>query len=324
MIKLKSIFNNSFFKITIKSTCLLALLVIQSCASPPAPRPKAIIEAEYFLQQGTSAFYNDEYPLAASSFTQALKIYRSIDDASGMLDSYINLMETSLAIGNLTLAHQQLLNIETMLSSDSENTHRSRVTLLTVKLLFVEEQYVQAINILQPLLPAFNSQQQVEAVDSNTLNIISSMARLAVLTQRNDATLWLQRLRLAINQDDKNHDRFRALYLRILALQKQQEGKFSDSKKLLNEALSIYHDQAYRRGIAASLQQLANLEILQQNWNQADALLQRALQINLWTLNQREAKKVLEQLIVTNKKLNNDDLVDSFDEQLKKLGVNSN
>ncbi len=321
MIKISSIFRFSSFSLTKHFVYLLAIIVIQACASPPTPRPKAITEAEYFLQQGTSAFYNDKYPSAARNFSEALKIYRSIDERNGILKSYINLMKTSLAISNLEQAHQQLTEIEAILSdqdSDTEN-YRQKVTLLKVKLLFKEEKYTQAIQHLQPLLPTFNTRQLAQQETNNTINIIASMARLAVTTQQQDATLWLQRLQLALNNRENNQGLYKALYLRIKALQRQHEGDFDKSKFLLNEALTIYHSLAYRRGIAASLQQLADLEIQQLNWDKAGQLLQRALKIHLWTLNQRETKKVLQLLIKISRNLQNEDLANTYTQQLNQL-----
>ncbi|MBC8210481.1 MAG: hypothetical protein H8E21_05385 [Gammaproteobacteria bacterium] len=295
------------------------VILIQSCASAPQQRPKAWIDAEQYLQQGTQAYHDDEYAQAADSFSQALKTYLSIDHYPGMIDSYSNLIETTIAIGNYALAHQQLEKIEQLMSDNHDSNRQTRVRLLKVKLMFNQADYAQALTTLQPLLPEFNAQQQLQNRNSNSLNIISSMARLSVTTGRDDADLWLQRFQQALQPDQPASARYQALLLRLQAQRLQQQNKFADSASRLEQALSLYHQQAYRRGIAATLQQLADLETRQQHWELADHYLQRALQIHLWTLNQHESIQILEQLVGINQQLGNLQSAENFALQLSKL-----
>jgi len=295
------------------------VFLIQSCASAPPQRPKAWIDAEQYLQQGTQAFHDDEYAQAADSFSRALKTYLSIDHYPGMIDSYSNLIETTIAIGNYALAHQQLEKIDQLMSDHNDNSRKTRLAVLKVKLLFNQADYTQALSTLQPLLPEFNAQQQLQNRNSDSLNIISSMARISVTTVSDDADLWLQRFQLALQPDQRSSIRYQALLLRLQAQRLQQLGKFSDSAALLEQALSLYHQQAYRRGIAATLQQLADLEVSQQHWELADHYLQRALQIHLWTLNRHESIQVLQQLVSINQLLGMDQAAENFALQLLKL-----
>lgn len=322
----KTLFN------LLRWTSLIGIfMLMQSCASTPDSRPKALIDAEYYQQQGTNAFYNDEYSLAADQFTRALKLYQSIDDHTGMLESHINLIETSIAIGNLKSARQQLVSLNglpgltdradlaDLADTGSNVNYRDRVILLRVKLLFNEQKYSDAISELQPILPEFNQNDQLLKNNPHNLNILSSMARFSVHTHSTESTIWLKRLELAINQKKGPTDRYQALLLRLQASHKQYKGDFESSKKYINRALTIYRRLAYRRGIAASLQQLANLEVQQQHFEQADNLLQRALNIHLWTLNKKATIKVLEELIKVNNILGNDQAAEEYSEQLNKL-----
>ena len=295
------------------------LIMLLSCASTPDTRPKALLDAEYYQQQGTQAFYNDEYATAANEFSQALKIYQSIDRESGILESLINLTETSIAIGNHTAAWQQLKTIEGLLENSQLSNYTIRTKLLKIKLLFNEKEYASALTLLEPILPKFDALQNVQSINDDTLNIIISMTRLSIIIKSPQAGLWLQRLRQAINPQPEMPNRYSAMLYRLQASQLENEGQFAESKSLLNKALDIYHQLAYRRGIAASLQQLATLEMEQQQWQQADFLLQRALKIHLWTLNERDTVEVLQQLVEVNKRLGHLNRSREFSAQLEKL-----
>ena len=89
--------------------------------------------------------------------------------------------------------------------------------------------------------------------------------------------------------------------------------------QLLDQALRIYHPLNYRRGIAITLQQMADIEILRQNWAQADRLLQRTLPVSLWMLNERGLVQVLEKLILVNDRLGNEQQITNYREQLEQL-----
>jgi tetratricopeptide (TPR) repeat protein len=296
------------------------LLIIQACAGAAEYRPKALIDAESYLQQGTVAYYDDEYPLAADNFSKALKIYLSIDNYQGMIDSYTNLMETSMAIGNFFMAREQMQKIEEMLATNKDKNNRVRVTLLKVKLLFNEHNYALSLAEITPLLPEFDQHQQAQQPDANTLNILSSMALLAVTSGNKDAKLWLERFELALMSREKNaNERYQALLLRLKARLKQNAGEYAESKSLLDAALAIYHQHAYRRGIAACLQQQANLELQQQHLELADNFLQRALKIHLWTLNYNDAIQVMTQLIEINNDLGRKQIAQGFGEQLYRI-----
>ena len=309
-----------FFSYALNVCTLTAFLILlTSCASTPEARPKALLNAEYYLQQGTQAFYNDEYATAAQEFSQALKIYQSIDRETGILESHINLAETSIAIGNHSAAWQQLQTIEGLLENSPHSTYTNQVQLLKIKLLFNEQEYVSALALLEPILPQFDAQQNALSKNDDTLNIIISMTRISITTKSPQAGLWLQRLRQAINPQPEILNRYTAMFYRLQASLLESEGKLTESKSLLNQALDIYHQLAYRRGIAASLQQLATLEIKQQQWQQADLLLQRALKIHLWTLNQRDTIEVLQHLVDVNNQLGNINRSREFSTQLEKL-----
>lgn len=286
--------------------------MLQACGKTVEYQPKAVTDAEYYSQQGTSAFFNDEYPNAAKHFTKALKIYQSIDRFSGIIDSRINLIETAIAIGNFNLAQHQIKQLESDLAANNNKDIIQRITLLKVKIEFQQEHYLEALGLLNPLLSELKNTPL-------RLNILSSKARLEVMTRSPEATEWIQKFEQSLQKSEPQNERFKALLLRTQALHKQHNGLLKESKQLIHQALSLHHKQAYRRGIAASLQQLASVEYDEENWLKTEFYLQRALNIHLWTLNKPSAIKVLKQLIQTHQQLSNEEKVQLYSEQLRKL-----
>lgn len=299
----------------IKVFAAILLLILQACASAPAPRPKAIEDAEFFMQQGTASYFHDDYPSSAINYAKALKVYQSIDDQKGVVQSRINLLETTLAIGNLSLAEDQLQRLKQATHDSQLDT---RILLLEVKLLFLQNKYELAIQLITPNLPGFNEQQQLQNKNMHSLNLTASMTRLAVVTKSDQSGLWLKRFGLAIDNESDNL-RYQALWFRMRALDKQHHALYAQSEQLLQQALSLSQQQTYRRGIAASLQQWADLKIELENLNEANELLQRALNIHLWTLNKPAAITVIRQLVKVNNLMGNTDQVASYQQQLLTL-----
>ena len=174
--------------------------------------------------------------------------------------------------------------------------------------------------MIESMVPDFDSQQNIKSRNANSLDIVSSMARLAVITKRDDAGLWTGRFQKLISQDNAENTRYGALLYRLQAQQLKHEGinesNLEKYKQLLNKALDIYRRQAYRRGIAAGT---ADIEFEQQHWKQSDDLYRRSLKIHLWTLNKKAAIQVLSRLIEINRGLGNVSDVDEFSRQLIKL-----
>ena len=235
-----------------------------------------------------------------------------------MLNSRINLIETAIAIGNLAQAELLLASVEAMQRRNHTTDYQTRIALLKTRLFFHQRNYPRALFAIQPLIAALNEQTSGHS-ENERLNILSSMARLAITRQSADATQWLQRFQHSLRQSKQDNVRYQALLYRLQAQKKQQEGAYAESQRLLEQALASYQQLAYRRGIAASLQQLAELEAQQQHWQQADGLLQRALPIHLWTLNRIAATQVLERLIDINHRLDRKEIAESFNQQLSRM-----
>jgi tetratricopeptide (TPR) repeat protein len=86
-------------------TILLAALVLAGCVSTPTPvdppRLKAALEAE---SDGAKRYGRGDYAVAARRFGEALRLYASIDDASGTMRNRLHLARTELALGRAEAA----------------------------------------------------------------------------------------------------------------------------------------------------------------------------------------------------------------------------
>jgi tetratricopeptide (TPR) repeat protein len=294
---------------------LSGVALLQACASPLPQQPKALREAEQNMQRGTAAYVNDEYHLAANAFTNALDIYQSIDNGDGVFEATVNLLQTSLAVVNLQAARQQLATLRALTAQRVVEAEKMRIDLLEVRLLHAEGKPDQALAILRPLWPRFDEQQRVVEDSEFALPVVAATARLMQQTRHADSALWLTRLQQFELGEDASGQRYRALLLRLQA--KQPSGP--DSEQQLREALGIYRELVYRRGIAITLQQLAALKASQDEWQAADDLYQRSLKVHLWTLNKQQAVEVLQALIAINERLEDVAEAAMFKEQLRRL-----
>ena len=305
-----------------KRTSLLMIvgLLCVACASPPPPQPRALRDAQQNLQRGTAAYANDEYHLAANAFTEALDIYQSIDDSPGILEASVNLIETGITVGNSAVARQRLEQLKQRFAAELEPSDALRLTLLEVRLLHAESKPETALALLRPLWPAFDQQQRPVDAGPYRLAIIAATARLMRQTNHAEARLWLQRLANALQSDDNASPRYRALLLRLQADQLAGDGESMAARESkLREALAIYRPLVFRRGIGATLQQLAELEVQRDALAAADGLYQRALKIQLWTLDREAAIEVLRALVEVNRSLGDGEDVERFTGQLESL-----
>jgi len=302
---------------------LLLLIPLLSCTSSRDLRPQAIIDGERLLRQGTAAYNDDRYTQATDRFTQALALYQSIDHQPGISSSYYNLIQTAIAVGNYSQAQAQLDRLQQLQQHGNATGPPYRLRLLAVTLLYHQQQYQQAIDTLRPLLPAFSDSHQLMDKSPQHLNGISSMARLMSVIQHQDHNLWLQRFQHAIDDFPQTGPRYRPLLLRLQAEQLAREGRLSSSLEHLQQALSLYKQRAHRRGIAATLQQMARVQLSLEQTGPAIELLQRALKIQRWMMNRNAAQQLIQQLISLHEELDNQPQLQYYRQQLKALQASS-
>jgi len=87
-----------------------------------------------------------------------------------------------------------------------------------------------------------------------------------------------------------------ARYQRLQALAARRHGNIEQASKLYQTALQGYRNRYYRPGIAATLEEWADMSLQQQHWSNAQDRLHRALDIRLWMYDRTHSEKDLDKL----------------------------
>jgi tetratricopeptide (TPR) repeat protein len=278
---------------------ILLLLGLGGCVGTPDLRPETQIQGERELQRGTCAYNNNDYRTAARQFSQALKLYRSVDDLDGIAQSSINLIETALAIGNYPAVEQRLLELTRLVEAANLHRYRARINLLRASLAFKQQNHADAIAALEPILPSFNDKQLLsQKLTDESMSALASRASIACEIDAADAPLWLERLDNALDEEFfRRRPALEGLLHRLRGKLQQSAGRETEALLQYELALDFYRKAGDRRGIATTLHSQARIHITQAAWNKTESLLQRALSIRLWLTDRSGTLAVVEDLI---------------------------
>jgi len=255
--------------------CLFLLLILSSCTRLPDLRPTPIIQSESLLQKGIKAYQQDNYTLAINLFSQAKRVYQSIDEQQGQTLATLNLIEAALAINQLSVAQQNLSQIH----------QHPKSKLLYARLLFAKKSYPQALQAL----PVFNNK---------TINQRLTQLKFVLFAQDKSSPTTLKNLREAIKKTPLDTAQ-QALFNRLLALKYLQDKHPKKALPLITSSLNYYKKQADRRAIATCLQEMAAIQIALGKLTSAKNTLNRALFIRQWLkdkIKTQELQKLINRL----------------------------
>jgi hypothetical protein len=278
---------------------IILSLTLFACASSPDLRPDIYSKGENLLHDGLVAYKNDDFPTALQKFYSALLFYQSLDDSKGIQLSRINLVETSLALSDFATTELQL----TILKQQSVNgtldeSFNNRVILLEVKLLFQQQRYNEALAAIEPSLLQLDKQ---ELTDNKKLNLLATAARLETLISAGTKPRWLDKFRTALAEEQApRQPKFQIVLKRIDALIASQKQQYHEALKLLHEALNYYKLETDRRAIASCLEEIAGIELAQNNKSQALEYLERSLTIRTWLKDQYNIDKIQQKIVLIN------------------------
>jgi len=223
--------------------------------------------------------------------------YQSLDDTKGVQLSRINLVETSLALNDFAAAEQQLTILKQQaVDGFPDEPFKNRVILLEVKLLFQQQRYNKALAVIEPLLLQLDEQ---ELTGNNALNLLATAARLEALISAGTKSRWLDKFRTALEREPQQ-PKFQIILKRIDAIIASQKQQYHEALKLLHEALGYYKLQADRRAIASCLEDIAVIELAQNNKSQALEYFKRALTIRAWLKDQYNIDKIQQKIVLIN------------------------
>ena len=274
-------------------------LTLHACAGSPELRPDIYSKGDNLLHGGLFAYKNDDFHAALQKFNSALLLYQSVDDLKGTQLSRINLVETSLALSDFAVTEQQLTILKQQaVDGFLDEPFKNRVILLEVKLLFQQQRYSEALAALEPLLLQLDEQEPTE---NNELNLLATAARLETLISAGTKPQWLDKFRAALARErEPQQPKFQIILKRIDAIIASQKQQYHEALKLLNEALGYYKSQTDRRAIASCLEEIAVIELAQNNKSQALEYLKRALTIHAWLKDQYNIDKIQRKIVLIN------------------------
>jgi tetratricopeptide (TPR) repeat protein len=263
-------------------------LILSACVTTPDLRPDSYLKSETLLQEGLTAYRNDNFTEAQQKFSRALQLYQSFDNYKGIALARMNLVETALANSDFATAQSYLTQLK---QTDLEPVLQRKRIVLEAKFQFEQQHYAAALNSLKPLLSELDGLQKL---DEEQLSLLAMQVRLEVLILPATESKTLAKFSAALAENPSPH--YQALLNRSLAVVAVQRKDYQTATNLLTTALAYYKEQANRRSIAACLEELADVEIAQQHFQPAKNYLERALVIRQWLKNDLKIAKLKEKL----------------------------
>lgn len=251
---------------------LSALLLLSACASDPDTRPHGEVQAAKLMEEGNTAFDDDNYLLAIDQFNDALFTYRSFDDRAGANLARLNLAQAALMIGKLELASAQLDALE----KSADTALRPRIALLRATLAYRWGDLAGSVVALEPI---FQPGIVVEPLQRE--QALASRTQLAYARKEPDAEQWLTRY-LQATEKAEPRSATAARRLRLQATAATAAGEPERAEGLLEQSLAIYRASTDRPSVAATLEALASISIAQGHSAAAAERLQRALAARIW------------------------------------------
>lgn len=264
---------------------LACLLLVTACASSKDSRPPVEQQAERLLERGVFAYQQGDALTASHHFTRALVRYQGFDQREGQLEAHLNLATSLLQLGRLEAAEDQARTAEHLALALKKPKHQQQALWLRARRAWLAEEVDLSLRHLEKLLN--NQEQRPEAAVE--LSALALGARITLhLTE--DRT-WLYRFQQQLA--DQPSPAHQLQLRRLLAWQTWLEGDFPTAVLELEAVLAIYRQQAWRPGLAATLDELGQLHQQQGALDQAEDYFQRALRIRLQLQDRHQARKLL-------------------------------
>ena len=267
---------------------LVTALLLTACGSRPIHQPAVSVNARNDMALGMRAYTDNDYLEARNFFGRALASYRSVDDREGQLNALIDLADSALGQGEYAAARGYLGDANQIAASGNFSALMPHIALLSAYADMQAGDNQQAAMGLDTLLnnpatPADVYQAGLFARTQTVFNLKSA-----------DAVQWLDKLNANLG---KNPDALStARYHRLEALAAHDNGDTQKAASLYTSALNAYRAAYYRPGIAATLEEWAELSMQQKNWASARDQLQRALNVRLSMYDRTHSLDDLEKL----------------------------
>ena len=279
---MKHLINRTKTRLVILSIALLSTACV---SGPDEKKPEAIEAANNALSAGVSNYSKNKHELAISYFKNALRDFRSIDNQYGIASSCLNLSKTHLSIGNTELADAYLKQAQRIIERENIKQLNDHVRIIESSIAIDNNQLTLAKDALAPLLTK----------DSNnafTLAAIQNRTRIAhaeINDTKDEARQWTDNFEQKIKSSAGNQSHL----ARLARFKANLSDDIEKQDRYFGEALNIYHRQANRSGIAATLQEWGDEEIQKKQIEDAEDKLQRALYIRQSLQDRKNSLKII-------------------------------
>ncbi|MEE8343555.1 MAG: hypothetical protein V3R51_07095, partial [Gammaproteobacteria bacterium] len=293
---------------------LLLLASFPGCVRAPSKQPYMIAQAEQYQRRGVNAFEQGDYITAKSMFENALRMYESVDNASGIVRTNINLVETAIRTREYEEATLYLREARDIASRNRLAAYQARAILLesTIALLTVDPERAQ--QLLEPLLPQFRGDTVPGNPDEITLSAIANRTWIAFERQSGQPDLWVRRFTNALGTARPKDPNLQGRLLRFQAQLAGRNGDFDHAHELLNQALANYKATLSQPGISVTLLDSGRLYVKQSRWVEAREDLQRGTSVRIQSSDKKGAADGLEMLAEVERKLGNPSVAVSLEQ----------
>jgi hypothetical protein len=276
---------------------LATALMLAACGSRPTPQPATVSSSRDAMTLGMQAYMDDRYLEARNYFERALVEYRSVDNVEGQLDALVDLADSALGQGEYQSARAYLTNADALLVNRNYSVIKAHIALLHA----YADMQAGDDNAALARLDTLRNTSGVP--DNVTQSALFARTQVAFDLDAGDSAQWLARLGSSLGKHP--NALANARYQRLQALAARKQGDVKKAAALYENALQGYRGVYYRPGIAATLEEWADMSADVQQWSDARDRLRRALDIRLWLYDRNHAEKNLEKLAEADTKLGN-------------------
>ena len=274
----------------------ISLTGISACSSGPTekPAPKSISSPAQLLDQGIQKYNDNDYQHAISYFEKSLLQYRSIDSATGIAQSSLNMAKALMAINNDQLAAEYLHKAESIIQQENISHLAEHLQLLKSSLAIREADYDNALQELETVLNSNNTTTRLAALKNRT--------KIAFINNDDDKQAWLNNYK---SLQQKTPATTKSHQARILRFEAELTKDNTEKTNYISQSLDISRDLANRPAIAATLSQWAAVESTSGNTEAAEDKILRALFIRHQLGDVKNSLSLIEQLDTLYKNTNN-------------------
>ncbi|MBI5194913.1 MAG: tetratricopeptide repeat protein [Nitrospirae bacterium] len=242
----KKIKNIKLFTRHLSLVTIYLLFTAAGCGHTPLSMSDVQKQAVEFNQQGESAFKKGIYKRALSSYAEALRLNRSIENFEGIGINLVNMAVVQHKLGDKDSAHRYADEVVRSSEFGVRSGLISDAAFIKALLYLDDRNYDQALKWADKALNFCRDDCRTEG------GIYNLKGRTAFFKGDFSSALTYAETGLELNKKSSDKDE-EANSLRLIAGIKAKRGEYEDSKKLFKNALAIDKELGAGRKVAMDL-----------------------------------------------------------------------